>query len=130
MDKTKGLMSGINTFVYKDFDDKGIEFSGGESQKLAIARALYKDSPIMILDEPTASLDPIAEYEVLEKILSASQEKTSIIISHRLSTTQHTDYIAVLENGVLVEFGSHYDLMKKENGVYKEMFLIQKGNYS
>ncbi len=130
MDKIKGLMSGIDTFVYKDFDENGIEFSGGEGQKLAIARALFKDSPIMILDEPTASLDPIAEYEVLNKILSASQGKTSIIISHRLSTTRYTDKIAVIDKGVLVEYGSHNDLIKKENGIYKEMFSIQKCNYS
>ena len=130
LDKTKGLMLGVDTSVYKDFDENGIEFSGGEGQKLAIARALYKDSPIMILDEPTASLDPIAEYEIFKKILSVSQGKTSIIISHRLSATRHTDKIAVIDKGVLVEFGTHNDLMNIENGVYKEMFLIQKSNYS
>lgn len=130
LDKIKGLMLGVDTSVYKDFDENGIEFSGGEGQKLAIARALYKDSPIMILDEPTASLDPIAEYEILKKILSVSQGKTSIIISHRLSATRHTDKIAVIDKGVLVEFGTHNDLMNIENGVYKEMFLIQKSNYS
>lgn len=129
-EKASGLRHGINTFVYKDFNESGIEFSGGEGQKLAIARALYKDSPIMILDEPTASLDPIAEYEVLERIYSAAQEKTAIIISHRLSTTQFTDKIAVLQNGVLVEFGNHSDLMNVENGIYREMFSIQKENYS
>ena len=129
-EKTSTLQFGTDTFVYKDFDENGVEFSGGEGQKLAIGRALYKDAPIMILDEPNAALDPIAEYEILENISSAVKDRTAIIISHRLSTTQFTDKIAVLQDGMLVEFGSHSDLINLENGVYKEMFSIQKGNYS
>ena len=128
-EKVNGLEQGTDTFVYKDFDENGVEFSGGEGQKLAIARALYKNAPIMVLDEPTASLDPIAEYEIFKRIRSVTQEKTAVIISHRLSTTQFADKIAVLQKGLLVEFGSHSDLMKIENGVYRKMFSIQKENY-
>ena len=128
-EKVNGLEQGTDTFVYKDFDENGVEFSGGEGQKLAIARALYKNAPIMVLDEPTASLDPIAEYEIFKRIRSVTQEKTAVIISHRLSTTQFADKIAVLQKGLLVEFGSHSDLMKIENGVYRKIFSIQKENY-
>lgn len=117
------------TFIYKDFDEQGVELSGGEGQKLAIARALYKDSPLIILDEPTAALDPIAEYEVLKQFESLSKGKTSIYISHRLSSTRFSDKILVLQNGFLCEYGSHDELINMPKGIYRTMFEIQAKYY-
>lgn len=128
-EKVEGFCQETDTFVYKDFDENGIEFSGGEGQKLAIARALYKNAPVMILDEPTASLDPIAEYEIFKRIHHVTQGKTAIFISHRLSSTQFTDKIAVFQNGSLAEFGCHTDLMEIEDGVYRNMFSMQQKYY-
>lgn len=127
--KIESLENGIETSVYKDFDENGVEFSGGEGQKLAIARAVYKDAPIIILDEPTAALDPIAEYEVYSHFNDLSSGKTAIYISHRLSSTRFTDKIAVLSDGVLKEFGSHNKLMALEDGLYREMFDMQAQYY-
>lgn len=128
-EKVAGLEKGVETSIYKEFDETGIEFSGGEGQKVAIARAVYKDAPIIILDEPTAALDPIAEYEVYKNFNSLSQGKTAIYISHRLSSTRFTDNIAVLSNGTLIEYGSHEELMSIENGIYREMFNMQVQYY-
>lgn len=118
-----------DTFIYKDFDEQGVEFSGGEGQKLTICRALYKNSPVIILDEPTASLDPIAEYEMYKSFNKITKEKTAIYISHRLSSTRFTDKVAILQNGVLCEFGNHSELMKIEDGVYRNMFSMQQQYY-
>ncbi len=123
------LENGLETSIYKDFDENGIEFSGGEGQKLAIARAVYKDAPIIILDEPTAALDPIAEYEVYSHFNDLSRGKTAIYISHRLSSTRFTDKIAVLSDGVLREYGSHNELMELDDGLYREMFNMQAQYY-
>lgn len=129
-DRIEKLIRKENTFIYKDFDEKGVELSGGEGQKLSICRALYKNAPIMILDEPTASLDPIAEYEMFRSFHKVTKDKTAIFISHRLSSTRFTDKIAVLQNGVLCEFGSHSELIKNEDGVYKNMFVMQQQYYT
>lgn len=124
-EKLSALKNRADTSVYKEFDENGVEFSGGEGQKLVIARALYKNAPVIILDEPTAALDPIAEYEVYKSFNSLSEGKTAIYISHRLSSTRFTDKIAVLSDGELCEFGSHAELMSIDGGIYHEMFSMQ-----
>ena len=91
----------------KEFDENGIEFSGGEAQKLALARALYKNAPIMVLDEPTSALDPLAEYEVYHRFHEFVRGKCAVYISHRLSSTRFTDKIAVFSEGRLAEYGNH-----------------------
>lgn len=128
-EKVSSLPQKENTFVTKQFDEKGVELSGGESQKLAIARTIYKDSPIVVLDEPTAAMDPITEYEIIQNFDQIVSGKTAIYISHRLSTTRIADHIIVLQNGCICEAGSHDQLMDVEKGVYKEMFKLQAGYY-
>lgn len=128
-EKISKLPKSINTYISKEFDDKGVEFSGGEGQKLAIARALYKNTPAIILDEPTSALDPIAEYDIYRHFDDLTRGKSTIYISHRLSSTRFTDKIIVLSNGYLAEIGNHIELIKKENGVYKEMFDMQAQYY-
>ena len=127
--KISSLKNGIYTFLYKDFDPDGIEFSGGEGQKLAIARAIYKNAGIIILDEPTAALDPIAEHEIYKSFDEISKNKTTVYISHRLASTRFTNNILVLSDGQIIEFGSHNELMKLDNGVYKTMFESQAKYY-
>lgn len=128
-DRIDSLPQKEDTFIYKDFDEQGVEFSGGEGQKLTICRALYKNSPVIILDEPTASLDPIAEYEMYKSFDNITNGKTAIYISHRLSSTRFTDKIAVLQNGILCEFGNHSELMEIKDGVYRNMFNMQQQYY-
>ncbi len=128
-EKIASLDKGIETSVSKDFDDFGIEFSGGEGQKLAIARALYKNTPLIILDEPTSALDPIAEYEIYNRFHQLTRGKSTIYISHRLSSTRFTDRIAVFSDGSLTECGNHEELMNIENGIYKNMFEMQARYY-
>ncbi|MCI8371427.1 MAG: ABC transporter ATP-binding protein [Lachnospiraceae bacterium] len=128
-EKVSSLPKQENTFVTKQFDEKGVELSGGESQKLAIARTIYKDSPIVILDEPTAAMDPVTEYEIIQNFDQIVSGKTAVYISHRLSTTRFTDQIIVLQNGCIYESGTHDQLMNVEKGLYKEMFNLQAGYY-
>lgn len=123
------LYKGIDTNIYKNFDKEGIEFSGGQAQKIAIARALYKDAPIVILDEPTSALDPISEYEVYNSFNRLVEGKTAIYISHRLSSTRFSDKIAVFKDGEIVEYGNHYNLMEKDNSLYADMYNIQAKYY-
>lgn len=127
-DKIQSLPHGYDTQLTKEFDENGIEFSGGEGQKLACARAYYKDSPIVILDEPTASLDPIAESQLYERFNSIISGKTAIYISHRLASVKFCDRVAVFADGEIVEYGTHESLMK-QNGVYSEMFTKQSEYY-
>ncbi len=129
-DKIKGYEKGAETYVFKHYDKTGIEPSGGEQQKLAIGRALYKNSPIVILDEPTAALDPIAEYEIYKKFEELVGGKTAVYISHRLSSCQFCDKIAVFSDGVVAEYGTHATLVKKENGLYAKMFNAQAMYYA
>ena len=126
--KIENLSNGSETYISREFDENGVEFSGGEGQKLAIARAIYRNSPIIILDEPTAALDPIAEYDVYSRFNELSKSKTAIYISQRLSSARFTDKIAVLDGCKIVEFGSHNDLILND-GVYSEMFNMQKQYY-
>ena len=128
-EKVRALPNGLNTSMSKVIDDWGVEFSGGESQRIELARALYKDSPVMILDEPTASLDPIKEYELYQMMDTYTKDKCSIFISHRLASTKFTDYIAVFEDGRIVEYGTHDELMEIDKGVFKEMFEVQSSYY-
>lgn len=127
-DKIQSLEKGVETNMLKILDEEGIELSGGENQKLAIARALYKNGKILIMDEPTASLDALAEnrlYESFDKLISG---KTAIYISHRLSSTRFCDKIAFIENGQLQEYGTHDELMKLDS-LYANMFNIQSRYY-
>ena len=107
---------------------KGVELSGGQYQRLLLARALYQDGAIMVLDEPTAALDPIAESQVYNAYQEYSQGRTSVFISHRLASTGFSDRIVLMDGGEIVEMGSHRELMEK-NGRYAEMFRIQSGYY-
>lgn len=127
-DKVKRLAKGKYTSAEKFLDSEGTELSGGERQKLILARALYKDAPILILDEPSSALDPIAEADLYEKYHDMTKDKTSIYISHRLSSTKFCDEVLLLDNGRIVERGTHKDLMNL-NGQYAHMFNIQSHYY-
>jgi ATP-binding cassette subfamily B protein len=124
------MPEGLETYLYKDFDEKGVEISGGEAQKIALARALYKDAPFIILDEPTAALDPIAEYEVYSNFNSIVGDKTAIYISHRLSSCRFCDDIAVFDEGKMVQRGSHEKLMEDTAGKYQELWSAQAQYYT
>lgn len=125
---SKKLKNGTDTELLREFDDEGVMLSGGEAQKIAIARAFYKNCPYVILDEPSANLDPIAEYKLNQAMLTAAEHKTVIFISHRLSTTVVADKIYVMENGSIIESGSHAELMA-QNGTYAKMFTLQSEKY-
>lgn len=124
----KKVPNGLDTQLLREFDDNGIMMSGGESQKVAIARAFYKNCPYVILDEPSANLDPVAEYKLNQAMIDAAQNKTVVFISHRLSTTVNADKIYVMENGEIIEQGSHDELMAM-NGTYAYMFNLQAEKY-
>ena len=127
-DKVNNYPKKADTILLKELSEDGVDFSGGEMQKLMLARALYKDAPVIILDEPTAALDPIAESEMYDKYASFAENKTSIFISHRLSSTRFCDRIILFENGEIVEEGTHESLIKK-NGKYAHMFEVQSHYY-
>lgn len=127
-DKLQGLPRGIHTGLSKQFDENGTDLSGGESQKIAIARAIFRDASVIILDEPTSALDPISEYEIYQKYNEMVSGKTSIFISHRMASTRLSDKIIVLNNGELVEYGTHNMLMKQK-GNYCKMYELQKEYY-
>lgn len=129
-EKLATLEKGADTPLFKHYESDGIEPSGGEQQKLAIARALYKDAPVVILDEPTAALDPIAEYEIYRQFEDLVAGKTAIYISHRLSSCQFCDRIAVFSDGVVKEYGTHAELVNKKDGIYAEMFAAQAQYYA
>ena len=120
---------GRNREVFRYFDEKGIEPSGGEGQKIAIARALYKDASIMIMDEPTAALDPFSESEIYSRFNSLVGERTAIYISHRLSSCRYCDKVVVFQDGQIVEYGSHDELISLPNGIYAGMFKAQGSYY-
>jgi ATP-binding cassette subfamily B protein/ATP-binding cassette subfamily C protein len=123
------LERGIHTPVYKTFEKEGIEFSGGQSQKLVISRAIFKDSPIVILDEPTAALHPIAEYDIYSKFNELIGDKTTIYISHRLSSCRFCDKIAVFHNGEIVQYGTHDELIAQNGSQYETMYMAQAQYY-
>ncbi len=128
LDYVNSLPKGLDTYFTTVFDKEGVELSGGQNQKLAIARAIIKDAPIFILDEPTAALDPRAEKEIFESFDVAIKNKTAIYISHRLSSCIISDYIFVLKNGSLIESGKHEELLER-NGLYSELFRMQADYY-
>ena len=127
--KLAHLPDGLFTQVTTEFDKKGVDFSGGESQKVAISRAFYKKADILIMDEPSSALDPIAEYELNKAMESAAKGKTVFYISHRLSTTRDADRIIMLERGHIIEEGTHTELLAR-NGKYAEMWNAQAGKYN
>ncbi len=124
----KELPNGLETIVLREFDDEGLMLSGGEQQKLAIARAFYKKCPYIILDEPSANLDPVSEYELNQAVINNAKNKTVVFISHRLSTTKNANRIFMLEKGRVIETGTHDELMQL-GGKYAEMFNLQAEKY-
>ena len=129
-DRLQKMKKGLETSIYKDLDEEGVEISGGEAQKIALARALYKNAPFIILDEPTAALDPIAEYEVYSKFNEIVQDKTAIYISHRLSSCRFCDVIAVFDDGQIVQMGVHDKLLQDTHGKYYELWKAQAQYYT
>jgi len=127
-DKLNNLSDGIATELLKVIHDDGIDLSGGEKQKLALARALYKNAPVIVLDEPTAALDALAEYSLYKNFDEIIGDKSAIYISHRLSSTRFCDSIAMFKAGEMVEYGTHEELLAK-GGAYSEMFNIQAQYY-
>lgn len=126
--RIEALKDGIDTLYDKEVNPEATDFSGGEKQKLALARAIYLGRPVLVLDEPTSALDPIAENEMYLKFDKISKEQTSLFISHRLASTRFCDRILHLENGRIIEEGTHAALMEK-NGRYAEMFRMQSQYY-
>ncbi len=129
-ERYKEMPKKLETSLYKNFDEEGVNVSGGEAQKIALARALYKDAPFIILDEPTAALDPIAEAEIYSKFDEIVGDKTAIYISHRLSSCRFCDKIAVFDEGQIVQVGTHEELLQNENGKYFELWNAQACYYS
>ena len=122
------LPNGSQTILVKESNDEAIDLSGGQNQRMLLARALYKNAKINILDEPTAALDPIAESKIYEEYDAMSKEKTSIFISHRLASTKFCDRIILLEHGKIIEEGTHNELMN-QNKTYRKMYDVQSKYY-
>lgn len=129
-DRLHGMSEGVHTYLYKGYDQSGIEISGGEAQKIALARALYKDSAFILLDEPTAALDPISEYEVYSNFNVISGDKTTVYISHRLASCRFCNEIVVFDNGHIVQHGSHDVLLSDVSGKYYELWNAQAQYYT
>lgn len=127
--RVKKMPQKEKTSLYKDFDKDGVEISGGEAQKLALARALYRNVSFIILDEPTAALDPISEYEIYERFNSFVGDRTAIYISHRLSSCRFCDKIAVFHAGQIIETGTHDELVADESTKYSELWNAQAQYY-
>lgn len=128
-ERLETMPDGLNTCLYKELEKEGVEISGGEAQKIAIARALYKDAPFIILDEPTAALDPLAEAEIYENFNELVGDKTAIYISHRMSSCKFCDKIVVLEQGEIAETGNHEELMERQ-GSYYALYHAQAQYYA
>ena len=129
-DRLATMEKGLDTMIYKNLSEDGVDVSGGEAQKIAIARALYKDAPFIILDEPTAALDPIAEAEIYGKFDEIAGDKTAIYISHRLSSCKFCDEIAVFHEGGVIQHGTHAELVADETGKYHELWNAQAQYYT
>lgn len=129
-DRLAAMEKGLDTMLYKNLSEDGVEVSGGEAQKIAIARALYKDAPFIILDEPTAALDPIAEAEIYSKFDEIAGDKTAVYISHRLSSCKFCDEIAVFHEGAVVQQGSHAELLADRGGKYYALWNAQAQYYT
>jgi len=128
-ERLASMEKGLDTTLYKDLSEDGVDVSGGEAQKIAIARALYKDAPFIILDEPTAALDPIAEAEIYAKFNDIAGDKTAIYISHRLSSCKFCDEIAVFHEGAVIQQGTHDSLVSDEQGKYYALWNAQAQYY-
>lgn len=131
--RVRGMKSGIDTRLLKDQqdgDEEGIEISGGEKQKIALARALYRDAPVVILDEPTSALDPIAEQDIYTRFNEMVAEKTAVFISHRMSSCRFCDEIAVFDGGQIVQNGTHEELVADVGSVYHKMWMAQAQYYA
>ena len=126
--RVNAMPRGIHNNLTREFDDEGAVLSGGESQKLAVARALMQNGEYMIFDEPSAALDPIAEFELFKTIIEKSEGKAVVLISHRLSSVRNADVIYMLSGGAVIEEGTHSSLMESD-GKYAEMFRMQAKNY-
>jgi len=124
------MSAGLDTYLYKNFDEAGVEPSGGEEQKIALARALYKNAPFIILDEPTAALDPIAEYEIYTRFNAIVGDKTAVYISHRLSSCRFCDEIIVFHEGSAIQRGTHDELLVDIKGKYHELWNAQAQYYT
>ena len=124
-----GLIHKEDTYITQQLDDDGVLLSGGQVQKLLLARAIYKNGPFLILDEPTSALDPLAESKIYEEYNNLALNKTAVFISHRLASTKFCDRILFLDQGRIIEEGSHAQLMAK-GGKYREIFDIQSHYYS
>ena len=124
------MPEGTETYLYKELDENGVEISGGEAQRIALARALYKDAPFIVLDEPTSALDPVAEAEVYKNFNNIVGDKTAIYISHRLSSCRFCDNIIVFDEGKIVQRGSHETLVADESGKYFELWHAQAQYYA
>lgn len=128
-DRFLNLPEGLETYLYKELSQDGVEISGGESQKIALARALYKGTPVIVLDEPTAALDPIAEAQVYSDFSNMVDNKTAVYISHRLSSCRFCDEITVFDNGRIVQKGTHAELASETDGKYYELWNAQAQYY-
>lgn len=128
-DKVAELPKGVKSRFGKEYDEDGIEMSGGQSQKIAIARALYKKASMVILDEPASALDPISEAEIYEKFNSLVQDKTAMYISHRMSSSVFCDRILIIDGGTVADYDTHENLMKKTDSLYYKLFMAQADNY-
>jgi len=128
-ERLETMPKGLKSYLYKTLEEDGVEPSGGEAQKIALARALYKDASFIILDEPTAALDPIAEFEVYSKMNEIVGDKTAVFISHRLSSCRFCSDIAVFHKGELIQRGSHDDLVADESNKYHELWNAQAQYY-
>ena len=122
------LADGVKSHIYRTFAEDGFEPSGGEGQKIALARAIYKNAPVMILDEPTAALDPRAEYEIYQDFSRLAEGKMTIFISHRMSSSRFCDHIALFQEGQIAEYGTHEQLMQTQTR-YRELFEMQAQYY-
>jgi len=127
-ERLETLSDGLETNLTTEFEENGVNLSGGEGQKLAVARVFYKDANLIILDEPSSALDPIAEYHLNHSMLTVAEHKSVVFISHRLSTTRIADRIYMLEKGRIIEEGSHAELLERK-GKYAEMWRVQAGQY-
>lgn len=129
-ERVQRMGKGVSTSLYRDIDEDGGEVSGGEAQKIALARALYKDAPFVVLDEPTAALDPVSEHEIYSGFEKLVGEKTAVFISHRLSSCRFCDEILVFHEGRLVQRGTHQELLKDQRGQYYKMWQAQARYYN
>lgn len=128
-DRLSTLSDGLSTDLTTEFEEKGVNLSGGEAQKLAVARVFYKNANLIILDEPSSALDPLAEYHLNRSMLHAAEHKSVVLISHRLSTTRLADRIYMLEQGRIIEEGTHAQLLA-QGGKYAQMWRVQAGQYA